>query len=173
MNAAGARRRLALRFAWSLGGLALLSVLGGSVVWQVLLSASRLDIVGAAPVVRGSNDGEGVGWPAYGGDKGGGRFSAASEITPSNVRQLSLAWTLRTGALDDYLRAYDTETGRELWKGRLPAGGQATPMTYTFEGRQYGRPQLQALGWATISWPSRCRAEVVTTPRVLSTRSST
>jgi len=22
------------------------------------------------------------------------------------------------------------ETGREMWKGRLPAGGQATPMTY-------------------------------------------
>ncbi len=34
------------------------------------------------------------------------------------------------GAMDDYLRAFDTETGEELWKGRLPAGGQATPMTY-------------------------------------------
>jgi len=32
--------------------------------------------------------------------------------------------------LDDYLRAFDVETGKELWKGRLPAGGQATPMTY-------------------------------------------
>ncbi|MCC6156345.1 MAG: pyrroloquinoline quinone-dependent dehydrogenase [Candidatus Hydrogenedentes bacterium] len=33
-------------------------------------------------------------------------------------------------SLDNYLRAYDIETGKELWKGRLPAGGQATPMTY-------------------------------------------
>jgi len=33
-------------------------------------------------------------------------------------------------AMDDYLRAFNVETGRELWKGRLPAGGQATPMTY-------------------------------------------
>lgn len=33
-------------------------------------------------------------------------------------------------AVDDYLRAYDATTGRELWAGRLPAGGQATPMTY-------------------------------------------
>jgi quinoprotein glucose dehydrogenase len=33
-------------------------------------------------------------------------------------------------ALDSYLRAFDIETGRELWKFRLPAGGQATPMTY-------------------------------------------
>jgi quinoprotein glucose dehydrogenase len=42
-------------------------------------------------------------------------------------------------AMDDYLRAFDVETGEELWKGRLPAGGQATPMTYRLrEGaRQY------------------------------------
>ena len=33
-------------------------------------------------------------------------------------------------ALDSYFRAFDIETGRELWKYRLPAGGQATPMTY-------------------------------------------
>lgn len=32
--------------------------------------------------------------------------------------------------VDDYLRAYDLSNGKELWKGRLPAGGQATPMTY-------------------------------------------
>jgi quinoprotein glucose dehydrogenase len=36
-------------------------------------------------------------------------------------------------ALDDYLRAFDAETGAELWKGRLPAGGQATPMSYEVE----------------------------------------
>jgi quinoprotein glucose dehydrogenase len=39
--------------------------------------------------------------------------------------------------MDDYLRAFDVETGKELWKGRLPAGGQATPMTYEWQGRQY------------------------------------
>ena len=33
-------------------------------------------------------------------------------------------------AMDDYLRAFDVETGALLWKARLPAGGQATPMTY-------------------------------------------
>jgi quinoprotein glucose dehydrogenase len=33
-------------------------------------------------------------------------------------------------AMDSYFRAFDLETGRELWKHRLPAGGQATPMTY-------------------------------------------
>jgi hypothetical protein len=42
-------------------------------------------------------------------------------------------------AMDNYLRAFDLETGEELWKGRLPAGGQATPMTYrsTDDGRQF------------------------------------
>lgn len=43
-----------------------------------------------------------------------------------------------SSTLDYYLRAYDVTTGEELWKGRLPAGGQATPMTYTgADGRQY------------------------------------
>jgi quinoprotein glucose dehydrogenase len=40
-------------------------------------------------------------------------------------------------AMDDYLRAFDTASGEELWKGRLPAGGQATPMSYIWKGRQY------------------------------------
>jgi len=39
--------------------------------------------------------------------------------------------------LDNYLRAFDGRSGRELWRGRLPAGGQATPMTYVWKGRQY------------------------------------
>jgi quinoprotein glucose dehydrogenase len=33
-------------------------------------------------------------------------------------------------ATDQYLRAFSIETGEELWKGRLPTGGHATPMTY-------------------------------------------
>ena len=41
------------------------------------------------------------------------------------------------GAGDDYLRAFDLESGEELWRARLPAGGQATPMTYRAAGRQY------------------------------------
>lgn len=39
--------------------------------------------------------------------------------------------------LDHYLRAFDVETGAELWKGRLPTTGTATPMTYRWRGRQY------------------------------------
>ncbi len=40
--------------------------------------------------------------------------------------------------LDAQVRAFDVETGRELWKYKLPAGGKATPMTYLgADGRQY------------------------------------
>lgn len=39
---------------------------------------------------------------------------------------------------DRYLRAIATSTGRELWRARLPAGGQATPMSYVGpSGRQF------------------------------------
>jgi quinoprotein glucose dehydrogenase len=39
--------------------------------------------------------------------------------------------------LDLYLRAFDIENGKELWKYQLPAGGQATPMTYVLGNKQY------------------------------------
>ncbi|HEV2111109.1 MAG TPA: pyrroloquinoline quinone-dependent dehydrogenase [Gammaproteobacteria bacterium] len=40
-------------------------------------------------------------------------------------------------SLDDRLRAFDTASGKMLWEVKLPAGGQATPMTYSIHGRQY------------------------------------
>ena len=41
-------------------------------------------------------------------------------------------------SMDGYLRAFDAETGAELWHDRLPAGGQANPMTYRGpSGRQF------------------------------------
>lgn len=38
---------------------------------------------------------------------------------------------------DNYLRAYNMSNGEKLWEARLPAGGQATPMTYEANGKQY------------------------------------
>ncbi len=40
-------------------------------------------------------------------------------------------------AQDDFLRAFETETGKLVWQARLPAGPQAGPMTYEHQGRQY------------------------------------
>jgi quinoprotein glucose dehydrogenase len=41
--------------------------------------------------------------------------------------------------MDHLLRAFDIETGREVWKGPLPGGARATPMTYQVgpNGRQF------------------------------------
>jgi len=38
---------------------------------------------------------------------------------------------------DDDFRAIDVKTGKTLWQDKLPAGGQATPMTYEIGGRQF------------------------------------
>ncbi len=39
--------------------------------------------------------------------------------------------------MDNVIRAFDVETGEMLWRDDLPAGGQATPMTYEAGGRQF------------------------------------
>jgi quinoprotein glucose dehydrogenase len=41
------------------------------------------------------------------------------------------------GTFDPFIRAFDVETGKELWKAQLPASGNATPMTYSVNGKQY------------------------------------
>ena len=55
------------------------------------------------------------------------------------------------GTVDPFLRAFDVETGREVWKGALPAAGHATPMTYqlTPGGKQF--VVIAAGGHAKIS----------------------
>ena len=38
---------------------------------------------------------------------------------------------------DETLRAFDIDTGDVLWESPLPAGAQASPMTYVYRGKQY------------------------------------
>lgn len=59
--------------------------------------------------------------------------------TPNNGGPITTAGgvTFVAATTDNKLRAFDTETGAELWAVDLPAGGQTTPMTYEVEGRQY------------------------------------
>jgi quinoprotein glucose dehydrogenase len=47
--------------------------------------------------------------------------------------------TFIAATTDNYLRAFETGTGEELWRGRLPYSGHATPMTYRLrpDGRQF------------------------------------
>jgi quinoprotein glucose dehydrogenase len=94
------------------GTLAAVDMPAGKIRWQVPLGSTR----DQTPLPFGFN----LGMPNMGGPmvlENGLIFIAA--------------------AMDDYLRAFDIETGEELWRGRLPAGGQATPMTYQLNGRQY------------------------------------
>ena len=38
---------------------------------------------------------------------------------------------------DEHIRAFDKDTGAELWKHKLPAGGYATPSVFSVDKRQY------------------------------------
>jgi len=42
-----------------------------------------------------------------------------------------------SATIDPHLHAFDSETGKELWSYELPAAANATPMTYTWKGKQY------------------------------------
>ena len=86
----------------------------GAILWQVPLGTTRDLAPGSQFLLRGT------GTPNF-----GGPITTASGLVFIGA------------AMDNYLRAFDGRTGKELWKGRLPAGGQATPMTYVAKGRQY------------------------------------
>lgn len=46
--------------------------------------------------------------------------------------------SFHASAMDFAIRAFETSTGKELWKGRLPIGSQGTPVTYLgANGKQY------------------------------------
>lgn len=59
--------------------------------------------------------------------------------------------------MNERLRAFDVETGAELWAAELPAAGSATPMTYAVSGRQFvvitagGHPDLDPLGESLVA----------------------
>jgi quinoprotein glucose dehydrogenase len=72
-----------------------------------------------------------------------GRFSPK---TPAAWGAVSLGGPIVTasgltfvaGTADPAIRAFDTETGKELWIGDLPTSARSTPMTYRgTDGRQY------------------------------------
>ncbi|MEM7412619.1 MAG: pyrroloquinoline quinone-dependent dehydrogenase [Myxococcota bacterium] len=66
-------------------------------------------------------------------------------FAPEGVPNLGGPITTASGLLfigattDHYFRAFDTTTGEELWRARLPTSAQSTPMTYRLreDGRQF------------------------------------
>jgi quinoprotein glucose dehydrogenase len=89
------------------GTLAAVDMQRGVIKWQIPL--------GNVPMIHLNLGMPGIGGPIV--TAGGVIFVAAS--------------------MDDRLRAFDTDSGKLLWTASLPAGGQATPMTYAIDGRQY------------------------------------
>jgi quinoprotein glucose dehydrogenase len=89
------------------GTLTAVDMIHGTIKWQIPL--------GDAPFIHVNLGIPGLGGPIV--SAGGLVFIAAS--------------------LDDRIRAIDTDSGKLLWEAKLPAGGQATPMTYSIDGRQY------------------------------------
>jgi quinoprotein glucose dehydrogenase len=111
----------------------------------VLLAAFGTQLVGqrASAVALANTATVGDGWPTYGGDAGGQRYSAAKQITRSNVTALAPVWTFHTHAVDtaaergafpsfettpvlwgdtlyltspfDVVFAVDARTGKERW----------------------------------------------------------
>ena len=62
--------------------------------------------------------------------KWGAVFSGGPIVTAGGV-------AIMAGTTDTRIRAFDVDTGEELWSDKIPAGGMATPMTYAVDGRQY------------------------------------
>ncbi|MEO0368294.1 MAG: PQQ-binding-like beta-propeller repeat protein, partial [Pseudomonadota bacterium] len=84
----------------SLLSILLISLLGGSLIWQLLGMARTLDIEGEAALVHDQSPNIGEGWEYYGGDAGGNRYSNANQITRENVTNLTKAWEFDTQAFN-------------------------------------------------------------------------
>jgi quinoprotein glucose dehydrogenase len=96
------------------GQLTAVNLRTGAIAWQVPLGSLR----------------------HFGGDHGDmpdGAVSLGGPIVTAS------GLVLIAGAVDGYLRAFDSGSGKELWAGELPASGHATPVTYQIKpsGKQF------------------------------------
>jgi len=110
------------------GTLAAIDLQTGNVDWQVPLGTTR----DKAP------------WPFWyidGSPNLGGPVTTASGLTFIGA------------TTDHFLRAFDTETGAELWKGRLPTSGHGLPITYQLSQDSAQYVVIAAGGHASLATP--------------------
>ena len=102
----------------------------------------------------------------FGSARANGPFNIPSMLpltigTPNNGGPIVTASGLIfvAATTDNLIRAFDIETGEELWSDVLPAGGQATPIVFEVGGRQHlvmmaggHTPMETILGDSIIAW---------------------
>ena len=117
----------------------------------------------AAATAKGGNDMQWVLHPRPDSDGKFGRVAAISLTTGKILwtqrrRAAFSSSTLTTagglmfiGSRDRYFYAYDSSSGKPLWRTRLPASPSATPVTYTAGGKQY--VAVVAGNGGPVAWP--------------------
>ena len=157
---AGAREPRLSPLAFRLGGVLSLAIMLAMMFLPVAEPDARARTVAAAPA---SGDGD---WPSYGGNAGGQRYSALTQIDAENVDRLAPAWTFRTGGLDklgansrvtatpikvgnslyvctplNVVIAIDATTGREQWRFD-PQVDASTTFSIVCRGVSYHRDAM-------------------------------
>jgi quinoprotein glucose dehydrogenase len=102
------------------GRLAAVDLESGKILWQQTLGSAedKMPVPGTGFIAKHFFKSWGI--PALGGPL----------MTASGV-------TFLGATLDYYFRAFNSETGDELWHYRLPTSANAIPMSYMVDGRQY------------------------------------
>jgi quinoprotein glucose dehydrogenase len=104
----------------------------------------------------------GDGWPTYGGDAGGSRYSASAQINRKNVSQLKVAWIFHTGNV----REGSLETTPILFKGFLYLSSPA--------GRVYSiDPTTGQQRWSFDPGIDKTQSQVLVTSRGVASWSNT
>ncbi|HEY6290479.1 MAG TPA: pyrroloquinoline quinone-dependent dehydrogenase [Terriglobia bacterium] len=112
----------------------------GKIRWQVPLGSMR-DVITNCALCHGSgapSGATGTATPAPAAADAPKLSDASGSLSLGGPIVTAGGLVFIAGTLDPHLRAFDVETGKELWRAELPASAHATPMTYRLpNGKQY------------------------------------
>ncbi|MGI8547418.1 MAG: PQQ-binding-like beta-propeller repeat protein, partial [Gemmatimonadaceae bacterium] len=126
------------------GTLVAMDIAAGTVRWRVPLGTPGT-LGGRLAPVRGAQPVPGPGAEPVAKQTGEQSTASAASAASAALGSPNLGGAIVTGGgvvfigatLDRSIRAFDVDSGRELWRADLPAGGKATPMTYASAGRKF------------------------------------
>jgi quinoprotein glucose dehydrogenase len=118
------------------GALVAVDLVKGTIAWRVPLGTPGKSMAARAPEAPQTGHASPFGLRAPAGtDSATLRALGSPNLGGAITTAGGLAFIAAT--IDRQLRAFDLDSGRELWGGALPAAGKATPMTYAVAGRQF------------------------------------